>query len=127
MDAEMVDQDVLNLKFVCEVESFGQALKPPIIYILIKMTKEEKYLEPNLLDIQLDEKHEETMLMSHLDHSPVTDQCGNDRDNDYERVDLKDVVKEYSCFNIIFNGMIIDSKVLPLFWTKYYDVYRTTN
>ncbi|KAG5632002.1 hypothetical protein H5410_003719 [Solanum commersonii] len=91
------------------------------------MTKEDKYLEPNLLDIHLDDKQEEAMLMSNLDRGPVTDQCGSERDNDPNRVEIKDVIKEYSSFNIIFNGLIMDSKVLPLFWTKYYDLYRTPN
>ncbi|KAG5631989.1 hypothetical protein H5410_003706 [Solanum commersonii] len=35
-----------------------------LLYVFIKMKKEEKYLEPNLLDIYLDEKQEEAMLMS---------------------------------------------------------------
>ncbi|KAG5631963.1 hypothetical protein H5410_003680 [Solanum commersonii] len=91
------------------------------------MTKEEKYSEPNLLYIHLDDKQEEAMLMSNMDRGSVTDQCGNERDNDSDRVDLKDVIKEYSCFNIIFNGVIMDSKVLPLFWTKYDDLNRTPN
>ncbi|KAG5631620.1 hypothetical protein H5410_003337 [Solanum commersonii] len=82
MDVELVDQDVLGLTFVCEVESLCSRrqieLRPNgkdivvdsknmeyyvkawslLLHIFIKMTKEEKYLEPNLLDIHLDDKQE---------------------------------------------------------------------
>ncbi|KAG5614963.1 hypothetical protein H5410_014787, partial [Solanum commersonii] len=87
MDAEIVDQDVLGLTFVCEVESLGSRremeLCPNGKYIVVDSKNREyyKYLEPNLLDIHLDDKQEEDMLMSTLNCSPVTDQHGNNRDN----------------------------------------------
>ncbi|KAH0781598.1 hypothetical protein KY290_001196 [Solanum tuberosum] len=106
MDAEIEDQHVLGLTFVCEIESLGSRRQIELCpngkdivvdrfsdvwsrfgafyYILIKMTKEDKHLKPNLLDIDLYDKQEEAMLMSNMDLSPVTDQRGNDRDNDSE-------------------------------------------
>ncbi|KAG5619691.1 hypothetical protein H5410_004909 [Solanum commersonii] len=106
MDIEIVDDDVLGLTIIFEVESLCSrreielypkgkdiivesknmkySVKPwsVLLYILIKMTKEEKYLELNLQDIHLADKQEEAMLMSNLDRDPVTDQCGSERDND---------------------------------------------
>lgn len=48
------------------------------------MTKDEKHLKPNLLDIKLCYKQQEATLMTNLNYSPVTDQRGNDNDNDFE-------------------------------------------
>ncbi|XP_055831383.1 B3 domain-containing protein Os01g0234100-like isoform X2 [Solanum dulcamara] len=99
--------------------------------------KEEKYLEPPILDINQDGKKEEAMLLPNSDHGPVTDQCGNDSDNGSEvlegirfsesRVEFKDV-KDYSGFSILVDGLIIDSEVPALhIRTKYYGLCRSQN
>ncbi|XP_060168244.1 B3 domain-containing protein Os01g0234100-like isoform X3 [Lycium barbarum] len=98
--------------------------------------KEEKYLEPSTQDIHQDDKQEEAMLLPNSDHGPVTDQCGNDSDNASEvlegirfsesRIEFKDV-KDYSGFNILVDGLIIDSEVPAHIRTKYYDLCSTQN
>ncbi|MCD7455887.1 hypothetical protein HAX54_029989 [Datura stramonium] len=98
--------------------------------------KEEKCLEPHVLDIHRDDKQEEAMLIPNWDHGPVTDHCGNDSDNGSEvlqgikfsesRVEFKDV-KDYSGFNVLVDGLIIDSEVPAHIRTKYYDLCRTQN
>ncbi|XP_015169163.1 B3 domain-containing protein Os01g0234100-like [Solanum tuberosum] len=99
--------------------------------------KEEKYLEPPILDINQDDNIEEAMLLPNSDNNPVADQCGNDSDNGSEvlegirfsesRVEFMDV-KDYSGFSILVDGLIIDSEVPTLhIRTKYYDLCRTQN
>ncbi|XP_059314035.1 B3 domain-containing protein Os01g0234100-like [Lycium ferocissimum] len=98
--------------------------------------KEEKHLEPSTQDIHQDDKQEEAMLLPNSDHGPVTDQCGNDSDNTSEvlegirfsesRIEFKDV-KDYSGFNILVDGLIIDSEVPAHTRTKYYDLCSTQN
>ncbi|KAJ8572361.1 hypothetical protein K7X08_008872 [Anisodus acutangulus] len=98
--------------------------------------EEKKYLEPPVLDIHQDDKQEEAMLMPNSDHSPVTDQCENDSDNGSEilegirfsesRTEFKDV-KDYSGFNILVDGLIIDSEIPAHVRTKYYDLCSTQN
>ncbi|XP_004240808.1 B3 domain-containing protein Os01g0234100-like [Solanum lycopersicum] len=105
--------------------------------IKIFEAKEEKYLEPPVLDINQDDKIEEPMLLPNSDHDPIADQCGNDSDNGSDvlegirfsesRVEFKDV-KDYSGFNIIVDGLTIDSEVPALhIRTKYYDLCRAQN
>ncbi|KAG5631621.1 hypothetical protein H5410_003338 [Solanum commersonii] len=121
MDVELVDQDVLGLTFVCEVESL--------------CSRRQIELRPNGKDIIVDSKNMEYYVNLLIQHRYITSIIYQVAYNDYEvyesirifRIEsgLKDVIKEYYCFNIIFYRLIIDSKVLPLFWTKYYDLCRT--
>ncbi|KAM3309133.1 B3 domain-containing protein [Capsicum chacoense] len=96
--------------------------------------KQEKHLEPPVINIHPDDKKEEAVLLTNLDHGPVVYQRGNDSDSGSEvlegirfselRVKFKDV-KDYSGFTILVDGLIIDSKVPAHIRTKYYDLCLT--
>nr|XP_033514524.1 B3 domain-containing protein Os01g0234100-like isoform X1 [Nicotiana tomentosiformis] len=87
--------------------------------------KEQKYLEP---PVHQDVKQEEAILIPDSDQGPASDQCGSDSDNGSEvlsirfsesRLEFKDV-KDFSGFNILVDGLIIDAEIPAHIRTKYY-------
>ncbi|XP_009778964.2 B3 domain-containing protein Os01g0234100-like isoform X2 [Nicotiana sylvestris] len=95
--------------------------------------KEEKYLEPSVIDIDQDDENEEAILVQNLDQGAASDQCGNDNDISSEvlgirfsesRLEFKDV-KDFSGFNILVDGLIVDSEIPAHIRNKYYDLCCT--
>nr|XP_009778966.1 PREDICTED: B3 domain-containing protein Os01g0234100-like [Nicotiana sylvestris] len=95
--------------------------------------KERKYSEPSVLDTHQDVKQEEAILIPESDQGRASEQCGNDSDNGSEvlsirfsesRLEFKDV-NDFSGFNILVDGLIIDAEIPAHIRTKYYDLCCT--
>ncbi|OIS96354.1 PREDICTED: B3 domain-containing protein Os01g0234100-like [Nicotiana attenuata] len=85
--------------------------------------------------IKSDIKQEEAVLIPDSDQGPASDQRENDSDNGSEvlsirfsesRLEFKDV-KDFSGFNILVDGLIIDAEIPAHIRTKYYDLCCTQN